>query len=214
MTLADYYRAEPPVRCPVCAEPVYEWEGFAGEGAWLVWTEGRAAPLWDRVPASRRRGRGDEAFGALRLTDGLHSIYASCLGGHRLLAHIEVEGGTWRGLRIADAEGHDGVTIRGRWRLWWTLGRMVSIAIDRPDEDQVVPATVSAIGVNDGCILATRRPPGRGPQPVDDEWWIVDVDRLVAHGPIPDPELRTRLAELGLEEPEHMTLPEDLGEPS
>lgn len=215
MTLADYYRAEPPVRCPICAEPVFEWLGFAGAGAWLVWTEGRPEPLLDRVRPGQRGGREDATLAGLRLADGAHSIYGTCLGGHHLLAHIDVDGGTWNGLRIADAEGHEGVTVRGPFKLWWTVGRLVSIATERPDgPEQVVPATVSALGVNERCILATRRPPTREAQPVDDEWWIVDIDAARTYGPVPDPDLHARLGELGLEEPEHMTLPEDLGEHS
>ncbi len=208
--LGDYYRAEPPIRCPVCAEPVFEWEGFAGSGRWLVWTEGVAEPETDRVPPSLRQD--EETLRALRLTDGEHSLYASCVGGHHLIAHIEVRQGLWSGTRIADAEGHGGVEITAPWRLWWTLGRLVSIATDRPeDERHVVPATITAVGANDQCILATRRAPRRDASPADDEWWVVDLGRGEAHGPVPDAELRERLAELGLEEPEQMTLPEDLG---
>ena len=210
--LGDYYVAAPRVCCPVCAQPVQEWEGFVGAGAWLVYTEDVAEPSTERVPESMRDA--EATLRSARLPDGVHSVYASCPGGHRLLAHVTVENGTWRGLRIVDAEGHDGMQLRGQWRLWWTLDRLVSIAKERPaGEDDVIPATVSALGLNDECILATRRAAQRGPTPSPDEWWIVDVGRGKAHGPIPDPELHARLAELGLPEPQHLTLPEDLGEP-
>jgi hypothetical protein len=210
--LGDYYVAEPPVFCPVCAEPVYEWVGFAGPGVWLVWTEGKGEPSLERVLGSMR---GDEpVLRESRLPDGEHSVYGMCLGGHHLLAHATVTGGCFRGLHIVDAEGHAGIPLEGSFRLWWTLGRLVSIAKDRPaGRDDVIPATVSALGMNHRCILATRRSARRGDKIVEDEWWIVDVKDERAHGPVPDAELRTRLESLGLPEPDRLTLPEDLGDP-
>jgi hypothetical protein len=210
--LGDYYRAEPRVSCPVCAQPVAEWEGFVGAGAWLLYTEGTADPSTERLPESMRAA--EPTLAKSRLPDGVHSIYAACPSQHRLIAHVTVEDGVWRGLEIVDAEGHDGMQLRGPWRLWWTIDRLVSIAKARPNgAEDVIPATVSALGINDECILATRRTAQRTATPSPDEWWFVDIGRGRAHGPIPDPDLRARLAELGLEEPQHLTLPEDLGEP-
>lgn len=206
--LGDYYRAEPPLRCPICAEPVYECEGFVGDGRWLVWTEGEPEPDGERsLPSFRLE---PEALRAARLPDGDHAIYGSCVEGHRLIAHIQVEDGVWSGTRITDAEGHAGFVLREPWRLWWTLGRLISIAKDRPaDAHDVVPATISALGMNDSCILTTRRPTGR--QPAGDEWWVIDLAKGQAHGPIPDDRVPSRIAELGLVEPDHLSLPEDLG---
>jgi hypothetical protein len=74
----------------------------------------------------------------------------------------------------------------------------------------VVPASLTAIGYNDGCILAVRRQNTRDPHCAD-EWYAVDIAANEVLGPFEsDSGLAVHLKGRGLIEPTVMQLPEDL----
>lgn len=45
MGMFDYYEPVPPLRCPVCATPLTEWQGKQGTNLLLVWRQGQAAAV-------------------------------------------------------------------------------------------------------------------------------------------------------------------------
>lgn len=45
MGLFDYYEPVPPLRCPVCATPLTEWQGKQGTRLLFVWRQGQAAAV-------------------------------------------------------------------------------------------------------------------------------------------------------------------------
>jgi hypothetical protein len=41
----DYYIPVPPIHCPVCAEPLKDWQGKAGPCLLLTWKQGSRFPI-------------------------------------------------------------------------------------------------------------------------------------------------------------------------
>ena len=61
MSMFDYYRPGPELRCPVCLRPLREWQGKDGPNALFVWVEGTAWPVDQmvedvRLTPEQRRG--------------------------------------------------------------------------------------------------------------------------------------------------------------
>ncbi len=149
--------------------------------------------------------------GGAKLEDGSVLLFASCKEGHPLMAEAEVEGGVVTDVEISDADGGIPMRLTGKFVMWRAMGARYSVSTLRPTAEQgIVPASITAIGFNDDCILATRRRDTRDPE-CEDEWYFVDVKELKVTGPVADAEMKATLAERGLSEPEIMTLPEDVG---
>jgi len=201
--LGDFFATEPALLCPLCGTPIPEWEGFGGPGVFMVFSQGEAAPRESRLPSQVPEGE-------VRLSDGRIPLFATCKEQHLLMAEAIVEGGVFAEAELRDADGGVPLPLVGGFVLWRSRGARFAVSSLAPTaKEGVVPASITAIGYNDGCILATRRRDTRDPT-CDDEWFVVDVAKGEVFGPVPDPELKETLAERGLEEPDVMSLPEDV----
>ena len=168
--LADYYRPEPPLACPINGRPFDLWEGFAGRGNWLVFKEGCGHPV------DTLRGRVSQHP---RLPDGRHSIFGE-VQGVRAIAHIHVKNGVWTETVLTDCDGAEPVHLAGDFFLWPVPQGRACISGLRPDPSRLVPAPVIIVGVSPGCIVAARR--ARDPRNPP-EWWLVDVEGGERFGP-------------------------------
>ncbi|MEM9188230.1 MAG: hypothetical protein AAGF12_03600 [Myxococcota bacterium] len=197
MALADFYQPFPPVACPVCGSTIDEWEGYGGVGAWVVYREGEPEPV------EMRRAQVSSAT----LSDGTFSLFGECHG-VRVLAHITVVDGVWNGLELIDIDGGEPMPLVGDFKLWRVPSGRYCIASTRPAIGSIIPASITAVGFNDSCIVATRRAHTRDPRAVD-EWYVIDVNEEKSYGPLDDHGTVDKLASLGLVEPEIMRIPEE-----
>ncbi len=204
MPLGDFYVPDPIILCPLCGSPIPEWEGYGGAGAFVVFAQGKAEPIEERLPSQVPEG-------GAKLPDGTVPLFVTCKEGHPLMAEATIEDGVFSDIEVTDADGGMPMRLVGGFVMWRAIGARYSVSTLRPTEAQgVIPASITAIGFNDDCILATRRKDTRDPSS-HDEWYFVDVAKKKAVGPVPDAEIKARLEDEGLPEPEVMTLPEDVG---
>jgi hypothetical protein len=202
--LGDFFVPDPIIVCPICGSPIPEWEGFGGAGAFVVFRQGQAEPVEARLASQVPEG-------GAKLADGIIPLFVTCKEEHPLMAEATVEGGVFSDIEVSDADGGMPMRLVGGFVMWRAVGARFSVSTLRPTEEQgVIPASITAIGFNDDCILATRRRDTRDPN-CEDEWFFVDVKKKKVVGPVPDAEIKDRLAEEGLPEPEVMSLPEDVG---
>lgn len=54
MTMFDWYEPQPALACPVCGQPLHEWQGYDGPCGLLVWRQGLAAAIAQRVDGEVR----------------------------------------------------------------------------------------------------------------------------------------------------------------
>lgn len=190
--------------CPLCGAGIPEWEGYGGPGAFLAFRQGEAAPV-------ERRLASQEAPEDVTLPAGRLPLFGRCAQQHSTMAEAVVSEGVWRHTEIVDTEGGDGLPLVGPWVMWRATNGRFGVSTLAPTAAQgVVPASITAIGFNESCILATRRTDTRDPA-FEDEWFLVDVGEIQVVGPVPDGEVAEALSERGLTEPAIMKLPEDLG---
>lgn len=205
MPLGDFFRTEPELLCPLCAGAIAEWEGFGGPGAFVLFRQGESRPSEVRLRSQVPDGSD------IRLEDGRIPVFAHCLERHALMGEAVVVNGVFLGIELVDVDGGTPFPLSGGFVLWRPLGSRYSVSALSPNASRgVIPASITAIGYDATCILATRRRDTRDPSCVD-EWYIVDVKSRVIEGPIPEPDVTARLDALGLVAPDVMQLPEDVG---
>jgi len=189
--------------CPMCGTVISEWEGFGGPGAFMFFKQGQAAPAEARLASQVPDGE-------VRLQDGRIPLFATCSEQHSLMAEAIVEDSVFARVEVLDADGGAPLPLAGDFVLWRSHTNRFSVSTVFPTKAEgVVPASITAIGYNEGCILVIRRRDPRDPA-CEDEWFFVDVGKREVFGPVPDAELKGRLVGRGLEEPDMMTLPEDV----
>ncbi|WP_299619444.1 hypothetical protein [Pelagibius sp.] len=124
MGLFDEYIPDPPLDCPVCGSPLNRWQGKDGPNALMVWRQGCAGPVDQRVPEELRLDPGELA--KLRLP-GQFTIYTQCCGGRFFVeARCRTEDGIWAQTDLMTAENAVQKTRESRGdfeaRLRWLRG--------------------------------------------------------------------------------------------
>jgi hypothetical protein len=94
----DWYQPSASFNCPTCCRPLSDWQGKDGPNALLVWREGAAAPVDQRVDDDAR-GRAS-IIAALRLPSEF-VIHTSCCGRFLVEAICATEAETWVRTRLA-----------------------------------------------------------------------------------------------------------------
>jgi hypothetical protein len=203
VALGDFYVPDPVLSCPTCGARLPEWDGFGGPGAFLVFQQGKPEAIEARL-GSQAPDR------PTRLPNGRIPIFATCPNQHYTMAEAIVEREVFARVEYLDVDGGEPVPLEGRFVLWRARGHRFSVSTRAPTLDEgVIPASITAIGSNPACILATRRENTRDPNSID-EWWVVDVKNAKVIGPIADERLQDELAARGLPEPGLMKLPEEI----
>jgi hypothetical protein len=89
----DWYEPSATVPCPNCGRLLTEWQGKDGPNALLIWREGTAAPVDQRVDDD---WRGDPSvIQSTRLPDEFW-LYAHCACGTRVDALGTTTAGVWQ----------------------------------------------------------------------------------------------------------------------
>jgi hypothetical protein len=192
--LGDFFLPDPEIVCPLCGQPIREWDGFGGPGAFLVYRQGQADPV-------ERRLESQVDAGAVHLVDGTITLFGSCKAQHSTMAEAVVEGGVWTTFAVVDVEAADPLPLTGPWFLWRASGGRFAVSTRTPTAAQgVVPTPITAVGFDDRCILAER----------DGASFVVDVSAGEVVGPLDEAERRRTLAERQLTEPAVLSLPDDV----
>lgn len=98
MGLYDWYRPKAPLACPSCGQPLTEWQGKEAACALLVWEEGSAAPIDQRVDEDVRL----EAWELHRFRlPAAFAIYSfDCPAHQPLVADCSCADGVWTVTRL------------------------------------------------------------------------------------------------------------------
>ena len=93
MGMFDYYVPDPVLQCPVCGSDLREWQGKEGAKAQLIWRQGVAAPVSQRVDDEIAISRPErEKFRLPRQ----FSIYSYCCGNNLPVeAECQTTDGVW-----------------------------------------------------------------------------------------------------------------------
>ena len=125
-----------------------------------------------------------------------------------LAAHVK--DGVLVAAALRDVDGSEPLPLAGRFFLWRSRGPRFAVSSLTPTKTEgVVPASLTAIGVSEACIVATRREDTRDPSSID-EWWLIDVEASKVLGPYPDDVLSDVLKERGLTAPDALRLPDEI----
>jgi hypothetical protein len=97
----DHYEPKPPVKCPICGNPLGQWKGTDGPCKGLLWHENVAEPSLELLP------KDDLATGYLTLRlDGdvhFHTTCAHCKDGALGIKAVgTVKNGVWTDTDIAE----------------------------------------------------------------------------------------------------------------
>lgn len=93
MSMFDQYLPVPALQCPVCAMPLSGWQSKDGPCLLLVWQQGSAAPVGQRVAEESRLPATELA--ELRLPDEFHVYTDGCDCGRTISAVGRCVAGVW-----------------------------------------------------------------------------------------------------------------------
>ncbi len=99
MGMFDWYQPSASFNCPSCGRPLSDWQGKDGPNALLVWREGAAAPVDQRVDDDVQGLA--STIAALRLPAEF-IIYTTCCGRFPVEAICATESETWMRTRLAE----------------------------------------------------------------------------------------------------------------
>lgn len=99
MGMFDWFEPEPIVACPRCGEPVDGWQGKQGPCALLVWVQGVARPIAQRVDEDARLD--DTQLATFTLPDEFE-IYGECPNGHETILRCRCTDGIWTQATLED----------------------------------------------------------------------------------------------------------------
>lgn len=127
MGMFDHYEPFPALSCPVCGQPLSDWQGKDGPCALLVWRQGCASPVDQAVPDESRAD--PDVLRALRLPVDFE-IYTQCCGGRFFVtAQCQAPDGVWSRTKLETAanarQRHQERRGDFRKRLQWLEGRNV-----------------------------------------------------------------------------------------
>src|SRR5262245_35384021 len=93
MGMFDWYTPKGDLRCPRCGTALREWQGKAGANALVVWTEGEAAPVDQRIDFGSALSSEQRSGLRLPATFNIHSY--DCPTHRPVAARCRVESGVW-----------------------------------------------------------------------------------------------------------------------
>ncbi len=106
MGLYDYFEPNPPLECPKCGGWLLEWQGSDGHPALLVWRQGVASPLGQRVDVEYRSSA--EELARCRVPSEFSIYGGECDCGYgfddsRFSVHCKAADGVWQTAEIVPA---------------------------------------------------------------------------------------------------------------
>lgn len=120
MSNVDYYRPEPPLKCPVCNAGLDNWQGNDGPGGGYIWQQGV------RLPVDQRGANAAGAMADVHLPVAFR-IYTACCSRQFFVEAIgRAPTGTWSSTELItarDAQRHEGERMEEfKARIRWLQG--------------------------------------------------------------------------------------------
>lgn len=124
MSTLDYYRPDPPLRCPVCNASLDRWQGSDGPGEGFVWQQGVRQPVGQEGVADHKLAAGGLAD--LHLPNAFR-IFTTCCSRQFVVEAIgRAPTGTWSSTELItarDAQRNEGERMEQfKARLRWLQG--------------------------------------------------------------------------------------------
>jgi hypothetical protein len=101
MGMFDWYEPQPGLACPVCGRALVEWQGKDGPCALLVWRQGAAEAVEQRVPEESRVA--PERLKTWRLPEDFHIYSHACGCPYPVDATCRAQGGIWTETSVSTA---------------------------------------------------------------------------------------------------------------
>lgn len=125
MSLFDYYQPVPELHCPACGQALEaEWQGMGGGCAMLVWRQGNAAPIEQRVSDDIRWAESE--LSRFRLPPSFVIRTHCCSPRFAVEAKCKTSDGTWSETRVVNAanarQGKEERAADFNDRLRWLAG--------------------------------------------------------------------------------------------